>query len=390
MPSEPTPSPGADARVRYVKQMSIETRVQQALERAWTAHETATTSDTTIESAVSQAVETVLTSSSAPNRQYLLTIAAGTAEHPETNPAALQKEAAGVDRRSQAKKPSKALTTFKNAKGLKLKVSQDPGVSNQFREPEISEEWVSKRKPGKPQRWAGAFLEVVTWLQLTDGEDRRLKAQQLLEYVTVRIVTLAAINQLDYPKFRTTPDLALELINKFLDAAPNRPDALECVTTVITRELMNVLKEDGSVERGDVNSPDPIDILILGEDGTPFSGIEVTDNHITAWKLEHEVQQAMFSLGLSRATVLSRGLKAEDTAEVSAFISTAWSRYEQRIDLVTVEAIGTWLRFPALSRDVSTAFVWGIGEELDEYSTDGNRQAWFKTLSDYAQTAGQD
>ncbi|OII10320.1 hypothetical protein BIU96_18070 [Curtobacterium sp. MCBA15_008] len=125
-------------------------------------------------------------------------------------------------------------------------------------------------------------------------------------------------------------------------------------------------------------------MLIESAEKIPFGGIEVTDDYIRLAKLQHEVVPAMLSLGLDRATVVSRGIYGPEQSEIESFLSRALMRFDQRIDLVTIDVIEAWLNFPAAERDVATDFVWAVAAELDKYSTDANRRAWFGVLTSYA------
>ena len=359
--------------------MELSERVGRALSRGWEVLEGRDPGDTSLPANISSAVDLIIFHGSNPNRQFLLTIAAGTAHDPSSNPASLQL-AAGVDRRGQEQIPRQALTEFRNEKGLTLKISQDAGVSNQWREQEINADWVGRRRTGADRSWAQAFFDIVQWLSSFEPAYRREPAQELLDYVAVRIVSFAASNQLNYPRFRVTPARAMALTMAFLDAAPDRPDALEAVVTVAARKLSLLLANTPTVERRDINSPDPIDVVFLSAEGTPVSGIEVTDEYIGVSKLEHEVIPAMLTLGLSHALVVSRGVATEQISEVSDFLGRAFSRFEQRIDLATVEVIEDWLSFPGADPDLATQYLWGVGDELDEFSKDANRRAWYDVL----------
>lgn len=312
-----------------------------------------------------------------------LTILAGTADDPSSNPASLQLSA-GVDRRSQANLVSRALTDFRNKWGLTLKVSQTPGVSNPFRETQIDEGWVSRRRH-KHVEWATGMFDVVVWIAAADSEaEKQERAKNALDALAEGLVGVAIGSALDYPRFRATPKLAMQLAHAFIEGAPDRPDATEAVVTVAARVLATVLDGNPNVERRDINSPDPIDVVIKTDDGHVNSGIEVTENQITLSKIEHEVVPAMLSLGLDRATVVSRGIPDSERDAIESYIARAYTHFEQRIDLVTVDVIESWLNFPGTPRSLATDFLWGVGEELDALSNNGNRRAWFDVLNDYA------
>lgn len=366
--------------------MSIESHVKDALERAWASHGSDSPGPLVLNADIVESASLILATDSAPYRQFLLTIAAGTADDPSSNPASLQLTA-GVDRRGQAQKASGPLSEFITLTGLKLKFSRDPGVSNQWREPEINQAWVDGRRASyKPA--AAAFLRIVNWLKgASNVNETKERASQLLDFVARGIVTIAAENALDYPRFRATPRIAMSLVESFLESAPDRPDAMEAVVTVGARELSKVLASPVRVERRDINSPDPIDVLLTssGADGVR-SGIEVTDTKITLSKIQHEVVKAMLDLGLDRATVVSRGVSATDADEIEAYVRRANTHFQQQIDLVTIEIIESWLSFPGTPRTLATDFLWGIGDELDRFSKRGNRLAWFDVLRLYAES----
>lgn len=363
--------------------------VTDSLQRAWTQHQRAVPLTTALPSDVSDAVETVLANGSAPNRQFLLAIAAGTLHDPQSNPASLQQQSGddGVDRRGMAYKVRDALTDFRDAHGLTLKISQDAGVSNQWREREITEEWVERRRK-QDRPWAEAFLLISRWL--ASCGDRVHASTELLDYVSVRIVQIAVESALSYPRFRATPRIAMDLVRTFLDIAPDRPDAMEAVVTAAARTLSSVLASKPTAHRRDINSPDPIDVVITSEsDDTVKSGIEVTDVPVKLSKIQHEVVPAMLKLGLDRATVVSRGIPVESKAEIDKYLVRAFIHFGYRIDLATIDVIETWLSFPGTPRDLATDFLWGIGGELDQYSKVENRRAWFNVLSDYVDAIKQ-
>lgn len=368
---------------------SVKQLVGNSFGRAWAQHESKVHFMSALPSEVSDAVESILANGSAPNRQFLLTIAAGTLDDPESNPASLQQQSGedGVDRRGMAYRVRDALTDFRDAHGLTLKISQDAGVSNQWREREITQEWVDHRRK-QDKTWANAFLLIVIWL--TGSEDRVLAATALLDYVSVRVIQIAVENALDYPRFRATPRIAMDLVRSFLNIAPDRPDAMEAVVTVGARTLSSVLASKPTAQRRDINSPDPIDVVITSEiDDTVKSGIEVTDAPIKLSKIQHEVVPAMLKLGLDRATVVSRGTPIDSESEIDKYLIRAFTHFGHRIDLATVDIIETWLSFPGAPRDLATDFLWDVGEELDQYSKADNRRAWFNVLIDYAEDIEQ-
>jgi hypothetical protein len=381
-------SSDTQAPFQYAGAMTIALRVTASLEQAWQMHTAQVEPSTAIPDEVQAAVRVILNTDSGPNRQILLTIAAATAENPDSNPAAIQLPA-GVDRRGQAKIPRDALSAFKDAKGLTLKISKDPGVSNQWREEEINAAWVQGRK-NHDRPWALAFLSIVSWLRdASDSALRSQRSQELLEYVSGYLVQRAASNALNYPRFRAGPRLSMTLVRTFLQLAPNRPDALEAVVAVAARVLAAAIDPSVTVYRGDVNSPDPIDILMTSDTTGIKSGIEVTDDPIDLAKLEHEVLPAMLHHGLDRAIVVSRGVKADESDQIDAWIDKIFANFGQRIDLADVDDIESWLLFPATRATLSTEFLWEIGAELDRYSTDPNRRAWYATLSDYIEANAQ-
>jgi hypothetical protein len=363
--------------------VNVEEQTASALESALKAHQDGLSIESQLPPQISGAIDLILSQGSAPNRQYLLTIASGTTVNPDSNPASLQIPA-GVDRRGQAYAVRDALSDFRNKNGLTLKISQDAGVSNQWREVEITPGWVAGRRK-QDRGWASAFMEIVSWLLAVEGPDRQARAEEVLKSAAASIVVLALGSALDYPRFRATPRLAMRLVHDFIAAAPDRPDATEAVVAVAARVLSAVLVNTPSVERRDINSPDPIDVLMKSANGEVSSGIEVTDDHISLGKIEHEVVPAMLKLGLDRATIVSRGVLPNDEAAIEAYLVRAHTHFEQRIDLVTIDVIHSWLNFPGTPRRLPTDLLWGIGEELDQYSNNGNRRAWFDVLTEYAQ-----
>lgn len=123
---------------------------------------------------------------------------------------------AGVDRRGQAYAVRDALAKFRNQNGLTLKISQDAGASNQWREAAITHDWVASRRK-QSEDWASGCLEIVNWLiESKDDIERCHRAEHLLEAVSKKLVQLAVDSKLDYPKFRATPLLAMSLVRTFV------------------------------------------------------------------------------------------------------------------------------------------------------------------------------
>lgn len=231
--------------------MSIESLITESLNKAWGQYESGGLEFCSghLPSNIIDAVESILKNDSAPNRQMLLAIAAGTVNDPATNPAALQL-AAGLDRRGQAYAVRNALMQFRLAHGLTLKISQDAGVSNQWREPEITLDWVQRRRK-QDQDWAAGFLTIVCWLAECDSLRR---AKILLDEISAKLIAQIIGNSYEYPKFGVTPKIAAGLIREFVDNAPDGPDAFEAVVTVAARILASAFAVRINVERRDINS----------------------------------------------------------------------------------------------------------------------------------------
>jgi len=363
--------------------VSIQDRLKAALEQAWTALAAGDKSQFDAPTAVTHAAAHLVALDSAPDRGIVLAIAAGTAEDPNVDPGALQ-EAAGVDRRSQAKALMETLTQFKAAHGLTLKISRDPGVSNPWREPVIDDGWLAGRKLPS----AGDFVTLVDWLRAAPPPaDRRARAEALLVHLAYLIANLAQKNSLAYPKFFVSPSIAMALVNDFLTSTPNRPDAVEAVACAAARTISEAMPGEISVERGDVNSPDAIDVLVIGDHVA--TGIEATDEPISLAKLQHEVVPAMLKHGLSHAIVVARPPISAEAEAVAQYVREMYQRFGQRIDVVEIADIELWFSLPGLPSDVATKFIWEIGPELDRYSATETRRAWFDVLSAYVETASK-
>lgn len=364
--------------------MTIHTRVQGALDVAWAARETPERALVMTLGPVSDSMWTVLGTGSTPAWQMLLTILAGTAESPGENPAALQRKGGGVDRRTEARHSSVAFSSFRSEHGLAIKVSKDPGVSHPYRESAVTREWADRRK-GNDRLWAEAILTVVEWLREAPSiEERKRRAVVGLAEGASCLVRWAVQSSFTYPKFRTSPRLAMQLVREFLDSAAERPDALEAVMAAATRTLVGELPGDLKVARGDVNSPDPIDITIRNRNDTVVSGIEITDEFITRSKLENEVVEAMLDLGFDSAIVVSRGPSLDDRDDVERYLAQVLIRLGKSIELVTIDVVESWLNFPGLRRDLASDFMTGVGVELDEFSSTANRATWYEVLVKYA------
>lgn len=372
--------------------MSIQQRLKAALEEAWAALEVGESLDPLgspengcpLPDAIDEAARRLIALDSAPDRGMALAIAAGTAEDPRSDPSALQ-VSAGVDRRGQAKALMATLTAFRDEHALKLKISKEPGVSNPWREPRIDGHWVrSKRLRSAPD-----FLVLVEWLSAAEaGQARQQLAEGLLRLLARLVVEVARSGSLAYPRFKASPRLAMRLVRSFLAQTPNRPDALEAVVSAAVKAIAACLPGDLSVERGDTNSPDPIDVLVTG-DGVS-SGVEVVDMPLTLTKLQHEVVPAMQRRGLLHVAVVAHQPDPKDAEEIQAYISAVYRKFEQRIDILTVDDIETWLAIPGLPESVASWFVWEIGTELDRFSALETRRAWLKVLDDYAAEPEQD
>ncbi|HZN12890.1 MAG TPA: hypothetical protein VFB78_01370 [Acidimicrobiales bacterium] len=362
--------------------MSIQARLESALERAWSALEASGTVELDAPADVVEAATHLISLDSAPDRGMALAIAAGTAEDPASDPGALQ-DTAGVDRRGQAKALMVALTAFRDGHGLTLKISREPGVSNPWREPEIDDAWLARRAR-LPS--AADFVTLVRWLRDAATEaERRERASSLLDHLAFLIAGLAQGGSFAYPRFSASPRLAMALVRDFLSTTPNRPDALEAVVCAATRAIADALPGEISVERRDTNSPDPIDVLVSGDHVA--SGIEVTDDEISLAKLQHEVVPAMLLHGLSHAVVVARPPSDDEVDAIDAYLVTIYRQFQQRIDLLTIDDIEKWFALPGLPIEVPSAFVWEIGRELDRHSAAETRRAWLSVLEGYVNSA---
>jgi hypothetical protein len=365
--------------------VTIQDRLAAALDRAGHALDTGGTVGLEAPPHVVEAARHLVSLDSAPDRGMVLAIAAGTAEDPASDPGALQ-ESAGVDRRGQAKALMVVLTHFRDGRGLTLKVSREPGVSNPWREPVIDDGWLSRR--GRLPS-AEDFSVLVNWLRDAGTvEERRSRAAGLLDYLAFLVAEHAQSSSFAYPQFYASPRLAMALVAEFLDSTPNRPDALEGVVCAAARAIAASLPGEITVERRDTNSPDAIDVLLSGD--RVASGIEVTDDAISLAKLQHEVVPAMLQHGLSHAVVVARPPADDEIDAISEYLITIFVRFGQRVDLLTVGDIEKWLSMPGLPAEVPSYFLWEIGPELDRHSAAETRRAWLAVLEGYVDAAATD
>lgn len=366
--------------------MDVKARALQALESAWQKYVEGDTSYPEIDDDVTAAIDTVFGSSSQAAQQIMFAIAVGVELEPDRDPASLQVKSGvdGVNRRTQAEYVGRALNKFCQEKRLTWKVSQDPGVSNPFREERIDQRWVNKRK-GHSVKWAKALLVLVEFFE---PEGNRCLASSVVDYIATRIVELSVAQRIEYPKFPATAAIAMRLTRVFLDKCDNRPDALEAAITAAIRVVARRMAEPLCVNRGDVNSPDPIDIEIVSESNpNNRHGVEVTDNYLTANKLRNEVIEAMKKKGLSRAVVVSRGVSDAEFDGVDKLIRHSRQNLNYYIDLVSVDVIEHWLNFPGYGYLLGGEYIDELGGELDRLSTPSMRRCWLNVLEDYCTDA---
>ena len=369
--------------------MDIQERVLEALEGAWQRHLDGDDSFPEIDEELQQAVEIVYASKSLPAQQMLLALAAGVELEPERDPASLQSQSGvdGVDRRGQGADVARALNRFFRDKELTWKVSQDPGVSNPWREARIDETWLMRRK-GSAREWARAFL---TFVAVFEAYDRRSEAHVVVDYIAMRVVQQAVEQRIEYPKFGVSPANAMKITKEFLEKCDNPPDGLEAAVTAAVRVVSHCLEHPMIVNRGDINSPDRIDIEVQSEnDETNRHGVEVTDSYLTENKLRNEVIEAMRQRGLRHAVVVSRGILTAELDGVSKVVDHARQNLDFHIDLVTVEAIEHWLSFPGYGKPLGGEYLNELGAELDRLSTPSMRRCWLDVLNRYCQRSLRD
>ena len=367
----------------------IQERVLEALEGAWQRHLDGDDSFPEIDEELQQAVEIVYASKSLPAQQMLLALAAGVELEPERDPASLQSQSGvdGVDRRGQGADVARALNRFFRDKELTWKVSQDPGVSNPWREARIDETWLMRRK-GSAREWARAFL---TFVAVFEAYDRRSEAHVVVDYIAMRVVQQAVEQRIEYPKFGVSPANAMKITKEFLEKCDNPPDGLEAAVTAAVRVVSHCLEHPMIVNRGDINSPDRIDIEVQSEnDETNRHGVEVTDSYLTENKLRNEVIEAMRQRGLRHAVVVSRGILTAELDGVSKVVDHARQNLDFHIDLVTVEAIEHWLSFPGYGKPLGGEYLNELGAELDRLSTPSMRRCWLDVLNRYCQRSLRD
>ena len=369
--------------------MDIHERVLEALEGAWQRHLAGDDSFPEIDDELQQAVEIVYASKSLPAQQMLFALAAGVELEPERDPASLQSQSGvdGVDRRGQGADVARALNRFFRDKELTWKVSQDPGVSNPWREARIDETWLMRRK-GSAREWARAFL---TFVAVFEAYDRRSEAHVVVDYIAMRVVQQAVEQRIEYPKFGVSPANAMKITKEFLEKCDNPPDGLEAAVTAAVRAVSHCLEHPMIVNRGDINSPDRIDIEVQSEnDETNRHGVEVTDSYLTENKLRNEVIEAMRQRGLRHAVVVSRGILTAELDGVSKVVDHARQNLDFHIDLVTVEAIEHWLSFPGYGKPLGGEYLNELGAELDRLSTPSMRRCWLDVLNRYCQQSLSD
>lgn len=320
--------------------------------------------------------ELLMIEGSSPERVMALAIAFGTVIDPNSNPCALQAEA-GVDRRGQASAIGEVLVELLDEAGYTVKISRDPGVSNQFREPEINAQWLKTRRSPNAKR----FVAVAGWLQSFNPEERSERASVLANVLIDALLNIGESETFKYPQFHATPRIAMIIVKRYLETTPNRPDATEAVVTAAIRVLGLMMLDPPIVERGDIHSPEHIDITLRWTNY--LSGVEVTDDPITMIKITQEVVPAMQNYGLNNVTVIGRKPSSNEVEGINAYAANAFQRFGQQINMSVIDDLETWFNMPVIRGDVGGKFLSEIGEELDRFSEIQTRMAWLKVLNSY-------
>ncbi|MEP2735358.1 MAG: hypothetical protein ABJP34_03590 [Erythrobacter sp.] len=323
-----------------------------------------------VEDALGEAISSMVFEG-APNCTFVaLTNVAATAANPDVQTDLLTKQAGGEDVRSLYKRSIRpALQHIAKKLGVAFKPSSDPFVSNPFREAQIDNAWVERRK----NKLAGA--EELRVIVSSVAADRGM-AKVVLAGISKALLAKLEQGKISYnlPP-RMTVALVSEILNGWMGDQSSGGSRLEIAATALLR-FTGAQMERGwdQVESHQVNAPTPYDqvcrrrdkVLALGE----CKDQEVTPEHV------FQLAEEMRKLDCSRGYIFTRTVW-QSRSDIEALRRAIADRsvLGYRIDLVDVsKAIDVWLPLiDQADRDL-VDFMNCLTAELDRHGALADRR----------------
>jgi hypothetical protein len=347
-------------------------RMGRAVEHAFATAEAAS-EPPPLPDTVAQACQTLVMTGAETCRLVALTLMSATAVDPQVRPDRIQASAGGIDFRSLYKEAVRPVLLAAAARrSAPWQPSQDPFVSNPFREPSIDPDWVSKRTT----RLAGAadLLAIVSHVAANPGE-----AAAVLDHLAIHELALLEKAVVIYRiPLRLSTRVVADLLDRWLagDAGGRRHEGVSIA--LLRFAGLHLRAGWDSVESHHVNDPTPYD-AICKSDGVVRAIGEVKAQPIT---LEH-LRQLAGQMGEHRARrgyLFTRAswLPNRGSAEHQGLLDFLRDQdgLGRRIDILdAMETVRHWL--PLMDQDDNALpdFIRGLGQELDDHALAGDRRA---------------
>jgi len=350
----------------------IAARMRRSLERAFDVAESVPDFDALHENIV-RACEALVMGGAETCRLVALTVISAVASDPQIRPDIIQVTAGGVDFRSLFKDGVRpVLVAAAQKRSAPWQPSQDPFVSNPFREPSIDAAWVQRRKT----RLAGAdaLLAIVGYVR-----NEPASAERVLNHLARFELALLEKSVVIYRiPLRLSTRVVFRLLTEWLanDSGGRRHEGL---SIALLRFAGSHLQSGwNSIESHHVNDPTPYDALCKTNDIVQAVG-EVKAQPVS---LEH-LRQLADQMGAHQARrgylfTRTAWLPDKDSVEAEAIVGFLRDQDElgRRIDILDVlDAARFWLPLMDQQDNALPDFLRELARELDAHALTADRRS---------------
>jgi hypothetical protein len=311
-------------------------------------------------------------------RLVALTVVSAAAADPNVRPDIIQVTAGGIDFRSLYKEAVRPVLIAAAAqRSAPWQPSQDPFVSNPFREPSIDAAWVQRRTTRLPG--AAALLEIVSHV-LAAPPDAGPVLTCLALYELALLEKSVVIYRIP---LRLSSRVVVSLLAEWLagDAGGRR---LESASIALLRYAGLHLRSGwDNVESHHVNDPTPYDALCKANGVVRAVG-EVKAQPITQRQLRQLADQ-MGAHQARRGYLFTRNIWLPDGMESEAIASFLRDQdgLGRRIDILDVlETARIWLPLMDQHDDALPDFLRALGRELDDHAFAADRRSLARLLEE--------
>lgn len=311
-----------------------------------------------------------------PVRLAALTICAAKAAYPTLDVQAIQ--GGDMDFRSRAGDTTvPLLREIADSESVAVKLSNDPLVSNPYREPRLDDAWVERRK-GATKVMGRHLVNIAEFLQANPHQ-----AADVLAELVADVLDRWGTQKVVYPiPGRVSHAVVMGALRRFLSNVAGGTH-LEWLSVALLRFVGEKWGQWDEVVGHESNDAAPFDAECLLS-GALVALAESKDQEVTVGHVRQLLDE-MRARGVQRGFVFTRDVHMDPNRnDVAEFIERRHS-FGERIAVVDLLATAqAWLALADESDADLPRFLRLVCDELDEWSGLASRREWAGILTDLA------